>query len=248
MATKSSSQYPSNEELGAPAVPHELLDTQLSRHQLQLGVFDIDGTLRTAKDPWIHLHNHLGFAKEAQLHKEQFFSGQIAYEEWVAKDARLWKGFHRSEILRALDTNPLKEGADTLLGWFKANRIPIIGISTGLDVFNEGVAQQFGFLFIKSNELLFDASGVCTGEAKINVREDAKGKVLGAILEELSIPREGVVAFGDGTADIQLFKIAALSVAISPSKAQIREAATHCLENCSLSEAVSHLKAHFAIA
>ncbi|MCB9029499.1 MAG: HAD-IB family phosphatase [Deltaproteobacteria bacterium] len=199
--------------------------------QLQLGVFDVDGTLREKRDPWIHLHEHLGFVEEAHEHARMFHDGEIGYEEWVDRDAALWKGFHRLEILAALETNPLKAGAEELLAWFAENKIPIVGISTGLDIFNLPVAERFGFRLMRSNELHFDENGVCLGRATIHVREDGKGRILDSVLAELGIEGNSIVALGDGSADIQLFERAALSIAVSPSKQKIRDAADRCIED-----------------
>ena len=214
---------------------------------LKLGVFDIDGTLRTAKDPWIHLLCHLGFAGEAERHHQWFDQGKITYQEWVDFDAALWKGFHRDEIIKALDTNPLKAGSIELLGWFRSRNIPIIGISSGLDIFNQVVEQQFGFMFIRSNEVLFDENGICLGQTRIHVREDGKGAILQEVLTNLNVDPESIVAFGDGSADIQLFEIAGLSIAITPTKEKVRDAADHTIDQEPIDSALIHLTEYFAI-
>ena len=216
--------------------------------KLKLGVFDIDGTLRTIKSPWTHLHQHLGLAEQGKKHFQWYHEGKIDYKKWVELDAGLWKGFHRSQILESLETNPLRSGAAELLGWFRARQIPIIGISTGLDVFNRGIEQQFDFHVMHSNELLFDGNDICRGEANIHVREDGKGGVLRSALRKLNIEPESVVAFGDGTADMQLFEIAGLSIAISPSKDEVGEAADHVLvEHQRIDTALEHVRGHFEI-
>ena len=215
------------------------------RHLLSLAVFDIDGTLRTAKSPWIHLHEHLGFSKEGLHHRDLFFSGAIDYKEWVDRDASLWKGSSREKILGALETNPLKPGAIELLRWFRDRCIPLIGISSGLDVFNRPIQDQFGFEFIKSNELLFDHQGVCLGQAKIHVEEGGKGPILKQILQEREIDPKSVVAFGDGTADIQMFELVGLSVAVAPHKEAVRQAASHVLDTEPLDMALRFLEGHF---
>lgn len=215
--------------------------------RLELAVFDIDGTLRQARDPWIHLHEHLGLESLAHHHKDQFFSGSITYQQWVDLDAALWKGFHRDQIVAAMNTNPLRLGAAELLQWFTQRNIPIIGISTGLDIFNDALAHEFGFAQMLSNRLLFDEHEVCSGQAIVNVREDSKGEILSRILNEMQINPRHVVAFGDGSADIHMFEIAGLSVAINPSRDTIRHAAARCLGDESLLTAIGFLTDHFLI-
>lgn len=219
----------------------------MNRFPINLAVFDIDGTLRTAKSPWIHLHDHLGFSKEGLHHRDLFFGGKIDYKEWVDRDAALWKGSSRKKILRALDSNPLKQGAVELLQWFRDQNIPLIGISSGLDVFNNPIQDQFGFEFIKSNELLFDEHDVCLGQAKIHVEEGGKGPILKQILQEREIDPKSVVAFGDGTADIQMFEVVGLSVAVTPQKDTVRQAASHVLDGEPLDSALRFLEGHFRL-
>jgi phosphoserine phosphatase len=38
----------------------------MNKNSLKLAIFDIDGTLRRVRDPWIHLHEHLGVAEKAE--------------------------------------------------------------------------------------------------------------------------------------------------------------------------------------
>jgi hypothetical protein len=59
---------------------------------LRLAVFDIDGTLRRVRDPWVHLHKHLGVADRACEFIPRWQRGEISYDEWARLDASLWRG------------------------------------------------------------------------------------------------------------------------------------------------------------
>ena len=54
----------------------------MAKSPLKLAIFDIDGTLRRVRDPWIHLHNHLGVADQAKDFPARWQKGEISYNEW----------------------------------------------------------------------------------------------------------------------------------------------------------------------
>jgi phosphoserine phosphatase len=216
--------------------------------RLSLAVFDIDGTLRVKRDPWIHLHECLGFGEAAHEHKRLFEAGEITYAEWGDRDAALWRGFSRAEILDALNTSPLRAGAQELLEWLSQHKVPLVGISTGLDVFNNVLAGRFAFRCMKSNQLQFDDNGICTGKVIIHVRENNKGEILKYVLHEFGISGGEVVALGDGSADIQLFEEAGLSIAVFPSRPEVRDAAAYSIEEGRLdAPAIAWIREHFSV-
>ena len=180
---------------------------------LKLAIFDIDGTLRRVRDPWIHLHHHLGVAEQAKDLPARWQRGEITYEQWAQLDASFWRGSTRETIVTALRTNPFRDGARELIDWFTSRAIPCVGISSGLSIFNEITAAELGIKEVISNELQFDGD-ICNGEISIQVNEENKGEIMDEILERYSVRDEQVAAFGDGTADIPLLRKAGLGIAI----------------------------------
>ena len=80
----------------------------MSRAPLKLAIFDIDGTLRRVRDPWIHLHNHLGVAEQAKDLPDLWKRGEISYSEWAHLDASLWRGHTPEKMVAAIETNPFR--------------------------------------------------------------------------------------------------------------------------------------------
>ena len=187
-----------------------------------LAVFDIDGTLRTEPDPWLHLHRHLGTIEHGEEILQRWKDGEVTYHELAALDASVWKGFDRASILQSLESNPIRSGARELIEWFKALQIPCVGISTGLSVFNDVTSEELGLDEVISNDLLFEGE-VCTGSVSINVEEDGKAEVLRAMIERYEC--SSTIVFGDGTADVALFKTARVSVAVFPRHAHVSDEA-----------------------
>ena len=213
---------------------------------LKLAIFDIDGTLRRVRDPWVHLHQHLGVLDQADGFVEQWERGQITYEEWVRLDAELWRGQSRQSILAALKTSPYRDGARELVAWFTARSIPCVGISTGLSIFNEVTLAELGLTEVLSNELYFD-KGVFNGQISINVREDNKSDLMNEVLVRYGVEAAQVVAFGDGSADIPLLANAGLGIAVFPSKDKIRLAANLVIDDEPIDKAIPFVADYFIV-
>jgi phosphoserine phosphatase len=218
----------------------------MAKAPLRLAIFDIDGTLRRVRDPWIHLHNHLGVADQAKDLPARWQRGEISYEEWARLDAACWRGHTLMNILGALETNPYRDGAKELIGWFTSISVPCVGISSGLSVFNEITARELGIEEIISNELHFEGD-TCNGVISIYVHEKNKGKLMGEILECYAVSEEQVVAFGDGRADIPMLRKAGLGVAIFPSHDEVRSSADAVVRSEPIDRAIPVIEKHFRV-
>ena len=218
----------------------------MAKSSLKLAIFDIDGTLRRVRDPWIHLHHHLGVAEQAKDLPARWKRGEITYQQWAQLDASFWRGSTRETIVTALKTNPFRDGARELLDWFTSRAIPCVGISSGLSVFNEITAVELGIKEVISNELQFD-DDICNGEISIQVNEENKGEIMDEILERYSVSDEQVAAFGDGTADIPLLRKAGLGIAICPSNDKVRSSARHVVGDEPIDRAIMLVEKHFRV-
>ena len=218
----------------------------MAKTPLKLAIFDIDGTLRRVRDPWIHLHKHLGVAELAKDFPGRWQRGEISYTEWAELDAALWRGYSREEIVGALALNPLRAGARKLVDWFNARSIPCVGISSGLAIFNEITAEELNIKEIISNELQFEGS-VCNGKVAIQVNDENKGQVMDEILRHYNTAEEQVVAFGDGTGDIPLLTKAGLGVAICPANESVRFSADHIVGEEPIDRAIMLVEKYFRI-
>ena len=216
----------------------------MKRTSLRLAIFDIDGTLRRVRDPWIHLHHHLGVAEQTKDLPARWQRGEITYEQWAQLDASFWRGSTRETIVAALRTNPFRDGARELINWFTLRAIPCVGISSCLSIFNEITAAELGIKEVISNELQFDGD-ICNGEISIQVNEENKGEIMDQILERYLVGDEQVAAFGDGRADIPLLRKAVLGIAICPSNYKVRTSASHVVGDEPIDRALDFVEQHF---
>lgn len=194
-----------------------------------LAIFDIDGTFRTAHDPWMNVHERLGVTVQAAAFAEQCKAGKLSYQAWAEADAALWKGASYDEFVAVHEANPLRRGAKELVAWLKEQGILCAAISSGLDVFNDRTAKELGLAYVRSNRLIFEGT-VCTGKVDIQIADDCKGKIFNEMLDALGFQPESVIAFGDGCADIPMMKRAGLGIAVCPAHDDVRAAAAHVIE------------------
>ena len=174
------------------------------------------------------MHTHLGTVGQGGEFFRRWEAGEISYQELCELDASLWRGVARERMLEALASNPIRDGARELIAWFKARGVPCIGVSTGLSVFNEVTADEFGLDEVICNELCFE-DGICTGAIRIHVSEHSKGEVFTRICEVRNCDPGCAIAFGDGPADVAMFELAGCGVAVFPRVPAVLEAADFVL-------------------
>lgn len=201
-----------------------------------IAIFDIDGTLRRTTDPWMLLHNHLGTEIEGNKYYKAWMNHEISYPEL----AMLWKGIHKNEMAKVMNQNPIRRGSKSLIHWFRNQNIPCIGISSGVSLLNEITAKELGLNEVISNELLFE-NGICTGQVKINVEENTKNKVLENVLKKYKIDSGNVISFGDGPADVAMFKLSTHSFAVFPKSETVSSSADYIIDAEPIDRAIEYL-------
>jgi phosphoserine phosphatase len=194
---------------------------------LKLAVFDLDGTLKQAPDPYVYLHRRLGTLEAAEAFAARGLSGEIDYEEWLRLDASLWRDTPRSVIERLLRENPFVPGARETVATLKARGVRVAIISSGLLLHAEMVAAELGIGPVFGNEIFFDGDGadpVVSGRVRAHLAMHEKGAAMERLQAQLSLPPAVCLAVGDTSSDIPLFERAAVGVAVNPSKPEVAAA------------------------
>jgi len=197
---------------------------------LRLAIFDLDGTLKQARDPYVYLHQRLGTWEVAQAFFAQGVAGQLPYSEWLRLDASLWKGISRAAMEAIFRDNPYLPGARETVGTLRRAGVRVAVISTGLNVHAELVQAELGLDWIIANELVFE-DGYATGAARERVPEGGKGQIVELLQAELGVPPADCLAVGDGTSDAAMFARSWIGVAVNPSSDQVRLAAGLVLDS-----------------
>lgn len=214
----------------------------------KLAVFDLDGTLKIVRDPYVYLHERLGTLAAAEAFTGKGLSGEISYEEWLRLDTGLWRGVRRSVLVAHLRSIPYVPGAVEAVEALRARGATLAIISSGLLLHAQIVAEELGFHVAIGNEIGFDADGpdpVANGQSRVHCAYGAKRAVLEAVQAQLGIAPAETLAVGDTRSDIGLFQRAAVSVAVNPKDPQVAAAATLVLPDPDLRPLVRWLEQHW---
>lgn len=219
----------------------------LLNDMLKLAVFDLDGTLKQAPDPYVYLHRRLGTLEAAEEFFAQGLSGEIAYEEWLRLDAELWRGTPKSVIEQLLRDNPYVPGARETVAALKARGAWVAIISSGLLLQAEMVAAELGIELVFGNEIFFQgdaADPVVNGRVRAHLTYHGKGQVMEDLQAQLGVSPAECLAVGDMSGDIPLFERAAVGVAVNPSQPEVAAAADIVLPEPDLRPLLERLHRH----
>ncbi len=219
--------------------------------RLRLAVFDLDGTLKAVRDPYVYLHEQLGVAEEGKALIARGMAGELEYEEWLRLDAELWLGALRADLEAHLRRIPYLPGARETVAALQARGVEVAIISAGLLLHSQLVAEELGIRYFHGNELYFADAGTgpaVSGAVKAHVPLQGKGAVMTQLQARLGVTPAESLAVGDTRDDLPVFRRAAVSAAVQPNHAEIAAAADIVLSEPDLRpllERVHALAPHF---
>ena len=204
---------------------------------LKLAVFDLDGTLKRERDPYVYLHRRLGTLQAADAFTAKGISGEISYEEWLRLDTGLWTGRPRALLVQHLREIPYLPGARETVANLKARGVSVAIISSGLLLHAQMVAEELGIGPVLGNEMGFGGEGdaaVVNGHVTAHVPYGGKQAVLARLQAELGVTPDETLAAGDTRSDLGLFSLAAVAVAVQPEHPDVASAAQIVLADADL--------------
>lgn len=212
-----------------------------SRPHFKLVIFDLDGTLTKERSIWEYIHKELGkwygFAEEYQ---KKFLVGEISYDRFCELDAEVWKGMRAEALLKIVRKVPFHPGVDRLIGHLKQKGLKLAMVSSGLSLLSNWVHQRYGFDYSVSNDLLHE-NGILTGKVKIQVYFDKKAEWVERILKQFRVKPEEMIAIGDSRGDLELFRMAGLSIAFNSSCRDLDQMAHICIQSGNLVDVIPML-------
>jgi len=220
---------------------------QNKQKQYKLVCFDLDGTIvDETVSIWQTIHDHLKTdAEKRREFQEKFKRKEITYEEWARMDVKLWEasGATREEIMKALEPLRLMKGARETLETLKNNGIKMVIISGSLNIVLEKVLpdyyKYFDHVFI--NYLYFDENGKIKQLTSTMYDSGNKGDALKIVSETEKIPLKKTVFVGDNKNDVDVAKVAGLSIAFNPQCEEIKQSSDIVIEKKDLREILKHI-------
>ena len=207
--------------------------------RFKLVVFDVDGTLMKSFS-WQCLHEALGTWNRGKKYFEQFFHGDITYEEWACLDAALWRGQPLEKIRQIVNAIPYTDGAQEVLTSLRRKSFKVVLLSAGLSLVTERIRKEIGADATLANELIVK-NGFLTGGVRVNVSFNNKDEALRSILRKFNAELNDCIAVGDDETLIPLFEKVRLAIAFNPQGKNVEKHADIVVKSNDLHAILPHI-------
>ncbi len=190
-----------------------ILPPDFDPSQVRLLISDMDSTL-IAIECVDEIADMVGIKPEVAAITEAAMRGELDFESSLKKRVGLLEGLpmHKLECVyeERLKLNP---GAEKLISALKARKIKFALVSGGFTFFTERLKHELGLDFARANVLSVE-DGRLTGTLEGDiVTAHTKAQYLLELCEQLNISPKQAIAVGDGANDLEMMKLAGLSVA-----------------------------------
>jgi phosphoserine phosphatase len=215
------------------AAAHELrIDIAFQRESIfrrnrRLFAFDMDSTLIEG-EVIDELAKLAGVADEVVTITEMAMRGEIEFQESFRRRVRLLRGLPERQVRSLLNTIPLVQGAEHLIGTLKMLGYKTAILSGGFSFFAQHLQARLGIDHVYANDLDM-AGGVVSGEVRTPIVDGPrKAELLRQIAQQENISLDQVVAVGDGANDLPMLGIAGMGIAFR-AKPLVRQTASHAV-------------------
>ncbi|TFF94744.1 HAD family hydrolase [Candidatus Thorarchaeota archaeon] len=208
-----------------------------------LVVFDVDGTLTEHNSIWWRLHEVFGTTQDGKKFFDQFFAGEITYQEWADLDAGLWSERSVDEIMAVVHATELVPGAAETVEELKNRGLEVAILSGGLNFLADDIARRVNIDYVLTNELEAK-DGVLTGRVRVRVGWGEKVEEIKEILRHFDTEFERTVFVGDGKNDISVLKKVGLAIAFRPESVEVERSAHVVVHEEDLRAILSHIPPH----
>ena len=197
------------------------------RRNRRLFAFDMDSTLIEG-EVIDELAKLAGVADEVVKVTEAAMRGEIEFQESFRRRVALLRGLKEIRVRELLNTIPLVEGAEQLIGTLKMLGYKTAILSGGFNFFAQHLQTRLGIDYVFANDLDI-VEGVVSGEVRTPIVDGArKAELLRQIARQENISLEQVVAVVDGANDLPMLGIAGMGIAFR-AKPLVRQTASHAV-------------------
>ncbi len=198
----------------APGLTVQRVRPPLATKDFKLIAFDMDSTLITI-ECIDEIADVAGKGPQVAAITEAAMRGEIAdYKDSLRRRMALLAGTPVSALQRVYEQRlHLSPGAMELIGQAKAAGWKVMVVSGGFTYFTERLKQRLGLDYARSNELEI-IDGHLTGKL-IGPIIDSHGKreTVEEVCAHIGCPVSAAIAVGDGANDLEMMRVAGLSVA-----------------------------------
>ena len=203
-------------------------------------VLDMDSTF--IQDEVIDLlADHAGVGEKVAAITERSMRGELDFRASLLERVKLLQGLESEAIDAVRSAIRLSKGAETLIRSLHAADSKIAIVSGGFENIIAPLLTSLDIDFFKANTLAVE-DGKLTGEVVGDIIDkDAKADFLKSYAQLLNIPLSHTVAVGDGANDLEMMKIAGLSVAFN-AKPIVKNAAMKSIDDGDLTHILEFLQ------
>ena len=191
-----------------------------------LCVMDVDGTL-IAEEVIDLLGKEAGCEEEISQITRQAMRGELDFERSLRARVALLKGLPISVFDTVFKSIHLSKNAQEFISILQKNGILVSLVSGGFAPIVERLAKSLGISYFSANQLEVK-DGFLTGKlvGKI-VTAQVKQATLEKWRKELKLPKERMIAIGDGANDLLMLKSAGIGIAFCAKEVVKAEVACH---------------------
>ncbi len=205
---------------------------------IQLVIFDLDGTLTPVDSLWRYLHDAFGTWGQGKSAALRYRRGEISYKRWAETDARCWAGESLSQVMKILEQIRYREGAREVFEELRRRQVKTAILSAGLSVLANRTAKELGADMAVSNELETN-DGRLTGGIRVKVAVNNKREIIEQIAAQLNVPIRSVALVGDQAFDLSHAEC--LRIAFRPKNEAARHEADFVVEEDNLTRILQYL-------
>jgi len=190
-----------------------IFDNNFDYQNIKLMVSDMDSTLITV-ETIDEVAKEVGLKDEISLITEAAMQGHLDFTESFKKRLSILKGVSNSSFESVYNKKvEFSPGAKVLIEYFKSNQIRTAVVSGGLSFFAKKLQSQLGIDNCRANNVEIINQSI-TGNVIGNVIDaKEKAKYIDELCDQYKLKNNQVIAIGDGANDIEMMKVAGLSVA-----------------------------------
>ncbi|MHA2178333.1 MAG: HAD family hydrolase [Candidatus Thorarchaeota archaeon] len=211
---------------------------------IKLVVFDVDGTLTKHSSIWWRIHQLFETTAEGKLYYDQYFAGEISYDQWADYDAALWKDKPVETVMETVRNATLVPGAIETIKSLNEHKIETAVLSGGLDIMADDIARRLGIDYVLTNKL-HHKNGLLTGTVDNLVAWSGKAKEIGKINDHFDVRLDDTAFVGDGLNDVSVFAVVGLSIAFNPEHQDVADAADVVVHEEDLRSILPHVISGF---
>ena len=167
------------------------------------------------------LAKSLGLAEDCQHLTRCAMAGRVSFKSALKDRLKMIKGLSLESINSKITRFRIHEGVNSLCSWAQELSISVHILSGGFKEVIEKVveANALPITSIVANQLDFDCKGNLLGSlSKPLIDGQAKARWLNNICHREKITKDQAVAIGDGANDLEMMKLAGVSVGYSPKE------------------------------